>query len=149
MKICSKCKSVEVVRSGYCPSCFRDYYTKYRVMVINHYSQGEMRCQSPTCEVQGGAKDIRCLSLDHIKGGGANHRASIKGGNFGVYRWIVSNNFPSGFQVLCMNCQFIKRYDNNEITGARKSNVLPAIGAPTLVRVPPRRSRSVPLLGLE
>ena len=31
-----------------------------------------------------------------------------------LYNWLIKNNFPSGFQTLCMNCQFIKREENRE-----------------------------------
>ena len=57
--------------------------------------------------------DIRALSIDHINSDGASHRKEV--GN-GMYRWLLKNNFPEGFQVLCMNCQFIKRETNNECT---------------------------------
>jgi len=30
----------------------------------------------------------------------------------GVKRWIIEHNFPAGFQILCMNCQFIKREED-------------------------------------
>jgi len=77
--------------------------------VIEHYSKGTMKCQC-------GFGDIRALSIDHINGGGRGHLKSIKG-NF--YSWLINNNFPDGFQVLCMNCQWIKRAENNE-TAANK-----------------------------
>lgn len=54
---------------------------------------------------------MACLSIDHIKGGGNKHLKLIKGN---LYNWLIKNNFPTGFQTLCMNCQFIKRYENNE-----------------------------------
>jgi predicted restriction endonuclease len=46
------------------------------------------------------------LTIDHISGGGHRQRKElgILGSKF--YRWLVKNNFPSGFRTLCMNCNF-------------------------------------------
>ena len=44
------------------------------------------------------------LTIDHIDGGGRQHRKVIH--NF--YRWLRMNNFPPGFQVLCYNCNCCK-----------------------------------------
>ena len=41
------------------------------------------------------------LSIDHINGGGNQHRQKI--GNK-TWRWLIKNNFPPGFRVLCHNC---------------------------------------------
>ena len=55
------------------------------------------------------------LALDHINGGGNAHRRSMSksgksvgGGN--LYQWIVSNGFPTDFQLLCHNCNFAKSH---------------------------------------
>jgi len=51
------------------------------------------------------------LSLDHINGGGNQQRKILKLDNgHRFYLWLKANNFPPGFQVLCMNCNFGKRY---------------------------------------
>jgi hypothetical protein len=42
------------------------------------------------------------LTIDHVNGGGKQHRDEI--GNEAIYRWLVQNNFPSGFQTLCSPC---------------------------------------------
>jgi len=75
--------------------------------IFTHYSNGEPRCAH--C----GFKDIRALSIDHINGGGTAHRRSL-GSSEKFYYWLKKNNFPDGFQVLCMNCQWIKRHNNSE-----------------------------------
>jgi hypothetical protein len=50
------------------------------------------------------------LSIDHIENDGATHKRkfNLKTGEQ-MYRWLARNNFPSGFQILCMNCQWGKR----------------------------------------
>ena len=76
-------------------------------IVLSHYSKGKPHCR--VC----GFEDIRALCLDHVENNGAEHRREInshgqKCGSHAVYAWIRKNNFPSGFQVLCCNCNMIK-----------------------------------------
>ena len=83
---------------------------KEKLTVIEHYSNGTMKCSK--C----GFSDIRALSIDHVDGNGNQHRKQVTKGNAGwnFYRWLRLNNYPEGFQVLCMNCQFIKRVEEKE-----------------------------------
>lgn len=48
------------------------------------------------------------LSLDHVNNDGAQHRREIGGGGRKTYSWLIANDFPPGFQVLCMNCNWGK-----------------------------------------
>lgn len=66
-----------------------------------HYCEGVPHCQCPGCE----EKHIEFLTIDHINGGGKQHRKEIgiQGGKeFCV--WLKRNEYPSGFRVLCFNC---------------------------------------------
>lgn len=54
-----------------------------------------------------GYDGIEALSIDHIKGNGAEHRKAIK--NYPIYDYLKKHNFPEGYRTLCMNCQFIER----------------------------------------
>ena len=47
------------------------------------------------------------LTLDHVHGNGYDHRLTGKScrGDM-LYRWIIENDFPDDFQVLCMNCNW-------------------------------------------
>jgi len=80
--------------------------------ILSHYSKGKICCKK--C----GKTNINILSIDHIKGGGIKHTkeicGSVRGGGVYLYRWLLKNNYPKGFQVLCMNCQFIKRQEKGE-----------------------------------
>lgn len=50
------------------------------------------------------------LTIDHINGDGARHRRETGvGANKTLYWWLEKNNYPPGFQVLCMTCNFAKR----------------------------------------
>lgn len=66
-----------------------------RIDVINHYG-GKCACCSESI--------LEFLSIDHIDGGGKKHRKEIGGGGNTFYRWLIRNNFPEGFRVLCNNC---------------------------------------------
>jgi len=58
----------------------------------------------PKCACCGEMR-IPFLTIDHINGKTAEHRAELK--RFGsIYQWLKSMNYPSGFRVLCMNCNF-------------------------------------------
>lgn len=46
------------------------------------------------------------LSIDHISGWRNMSQAPRGGGK--LYRWLRRNKYPSGFQVLCFNCNFAK-----------------------------------------
>ncbi len=41
------------------------------------------------------------LAIDHIDGGGGQHRKTIGGG---IVAYLIKNKFPDGFRVLCHNC---------------------------------------------
>lgn len=74
---------------------------KLRMETFNAYGGPICRC----C----GVDIMQFLSIDHIDGGGADHRRSINnrsGKSF--YSWLRKNNYPHGYQVLCMNCNFAK-----------------------------------------
>jgi len=89
------------------------YYRKkrkeLRFKIIKHYSKGKMCC------AQCGEKKICVLHLDLIKGRGLQYRLKMGcDSSISFFRWIVKNNFPSGFQILCVNCNLVKRYEENE-----------------------------------
>ena len=46
------------------------------------------------------------LTVDHINGDGKEHRKLAGGNTKGIYRWLKKHNFPPGFRILCMNCNF-------------------------------------------
>ena len=64
-----------------------------------------------------GETNLEFLSIDHINGDGAAHRKEMaKNSNSPpssycgqhLSQWLRLNNYPPGFQVLCMNCNFAK-----------------------------------------
>ena len=64
-----------------------------RTAVFAHYGLA--------CACCGATED---LCIDHVNGDGGAHRAEIGTGSATTYRWLVANDFPEGFQTLCMPC---------------------------------------------
>ena len=79
------------------------YAQKRKVRVLSHYGNGRLTCV--ICRED----RIDCLSIDHINGRGTQHRLQDKLYGYKMYQWLIKQEFPMGYQTLCMNCQFIKR----------------------------------------
>ena len=73
---------------------------KIKLRVMTHYSGGTPTCAC--CKVS----DLDVLSMDHIDGGGNQHRREIGSPGSRMHQWLHSQGFPSGFRVLCHNCNF-------------------------------------------
>ena len=111
-RICEICGK-EYIPTGshqkYCPACktkswkerdrkkTRKYHDKIRRIVLEHYGGKNLACAC--C----GETRIEFLTIDHINGSGAKHIKEIGGASY-FYRWLIKNNFPKGFRVLCHNC---------------------------------------------
>jgi len=93
----------------------RDYKQRIKLKVLIHYSGTDPpQCANPFGEHKEPYTNILALSVDHIDGGGTQHRENQGHGNV-FYLWLIKNNYPEGYQCLCMNCQFIKRKRNKEV----------------------------------
>lgn len=64
--------------------------------------------------------DTRALQIDHINGGGAKERKSITG-NYHKYVLQKIINGDTSYQLLCANCNWIKKYENNESPNLNKN----------------------------
>lgn len=113
--LCSNCNS-SYGRLGYCPHKCSDKHPQGKLnissskkrqilnherknIVLNHYSDNLMKCEC--C----GELNEEFLTIDHINGGGSKHRKDCNlRGNGMFYKWLIDNNFPPGFRVLCFNC---------------------------------------------
>ena len=80
----------------------RDYRLKLKKIVLDHYGNKCICC---------GERQIEFLTIDHISGGGSEHRRLLKTkGGTKFYRWLKINNFPAGYQILCFNCNSAKGF---------------------------------------
>lgn len=77
-------------------------YERQKRTVLSYYCDSK----DPHCVICGEDRSD-CLSIDHIWGNGSKERRTMHSQNF--YQFLIRGNFPSGYQTLCMNCQFIKR----------------------------------------
>ena len=98
------------------PEHQRKHYVPYRIqrnfvktVVLTHYGNGKLAC------IKCGFNNINALSIDHINGGGCQHRRSVH--IHSIYDWLIEHNFPRGYQTLCMNCQWIKKFERKEFAG--------------------------------
>ena len=82
-----------------------------KIRVYNHYSNYDIKCNC--C----GEKEIQFLSIDHINNDGAKHKKTMEGS---IITWLIKNNFPSGFQILCFNCNFAKGHVEDHICPHQK-----------------------------
>ena len=103
-------------KAGLCPACGgkpdKGFSTcsKCRTWSSNYQRVRNTKLRKEIFAEYGGAVCICCgednfgfLTLDHINGGGCEHRREVGGGE-NLYRWLREQHYPSGFQVLCYNC---------------------------------------------
>ena len=64
-----------------------------------------------------GFEDSRALQIDHINGGGYTERKQYNKSPSKYYKNILNSiiNKENKYQLLCANCNWIKRFKNNEI----------------------------------
>lgn len=103
--ICTHCGSRQATPSKTkCGHCQQSYNTharerdrRLRAIVLTHY--GFM------CQCCGEARE-QFLAVDHINNDGNSHRKALR--KTSINPWLVRNNFPPGFQLLCHNCNMAK-----------------------------------------
>lgn len=83
------------------------YQKKLRIRAIKALGKKCCKC---------GFDDERALQIDHINGGGSKDRGG-KNTNIGWARRYnaIINNETNEFQLLCANCNFIKRHEEKEL----------------------------------
>lgn len=59
-----------------------------------------------------GFSDYRALQIDHVSGGGRKERREI--GCYKIMKKILSGFHNNEYQLLCANCNAIKRIENKE-----------------------------------
>lgn len=106
--LCHKCNSPAVKGFTHCEQHMeyaRQRWRDIRQQVLDHYGNKCTCCGETIPEF---------LSIDHINGGGNGHRKSLEANGMkkhhgtGFYKWLIDNEYPEGFQLLCHNCNFAK-----------------------------------------
>ena len=81
----------------------RDSRARVRQRVLDKFGGKCGRC---------GFSDSRALQVDHVNGGG---KRELKNVTRAAYLKKVLSDTTDTYQLLCANCNWIKRYENNEI----------------------------------
>lgn len=90
------CGKPSVVGFSECEECRARHVrnnAKNREQVFNNYGTICACCEE---------RESRFLTIDHIHNDGAEHRRVVPASC--LYRWLIKNSFPEGFQTLCHNC---------------------------------------------
>ena len=87
----------------------RQYY--YRIRDELHLLLGD-KC------IKCGFTDRRALQIDHVNGGGNSRKLKNRSGQ-GKFRQVLQEvrSGSKEFQLLCSNCNMIKRTENEELRG--------------------------------
>jgi hypothetical protein len=91
--------------SEYCKIYFRELKRKVFVKLGN-------KCMNPYNLAHGDfLNDIRCLQIDHVHGHGTKERKKHSSSKFLAK---VLADTKGNYQLLCSNCNWIKRFENGE-----------------------------------
>ena len=86
-----------------------------KIAVMMHYSKGKPKC------VKCKEDNLLFLNIDHIRGRKAEgHDSKMTSGQ--LYRFLLKNNFPKNYQVLCFNHNLIKEIQRKK--NLKQSKVL-------------------------
>ena len=104
-RVCRRAKLKRYVARN--PEKWKAYIKQHcaarRLRALTHYSGG-----APLCKCCG-EPELSFLVFDHINNGGTAHRRLIGKSGTRFVDWLIQNNFPDGYQVLCHNCNWGKR----------------------------------------
>lgn len=84
----------------------RDYNTRRRQELLDFMGGKCVRC---------GFDDARALQVDHVNGGGTKEWARV---NSPARRAMIKAN-PGRYQLLCANCNWIKKHEKDETPRAK------------------------------
>lgn len=120
----TKERAVRLKEAGLCPTCGKRKFGKRRLLCnvchkqrLEKHLNGKdydtkytklrrskvLEAYGTVCKCCGEAEE-QFLSIDHIDGGGNKHAKEVGS----VYKWLIANGFPPGFQTLCINCNIGK-----------------------------------------
>jgi hypothetical protein len=127
--LASRCKACELTRQA-------AYYQEHKERKLAASAKMYLALRDRVYAGYGGYRCVCCgetepmfLTIDHVEGDGAEHRAQLSpkddgrlGGGKGLvlYRWLVRHRFPAGFQILCYNCN-TGRFRNGGICPHKRS----------------------------
>lgn len=88
----------------------RSAHQKYREAALARLGNKCVRC---------GFDDVRALQIDHVNGNGPSDRKRFSG-TYTFYKYVAESENPfTEYQLLCANCNWIKRCENREYQSRR------------------------------
>lgn len=104
--LCGHCGKNPLAHKRHCAKCYEEHQASARKNYLILRDEVFAAYGGYICACCG-EPEKAFLTIDHIDGGGNKHRKEV--GQSNVYRWLKQHDYPPGFQVLCMNCQWGKR----------------------------------------
>lgn len=85
----------------------KEYLSKLKTIAHNLLGNSCTSC---------GISDVRVLQIDHINGGGYSERKRVTGIT-SRYKLVIESvqRGENKYQLLCANCNWIKKYDENQV----------------------------------
>jgi len=101
------------------------YRKKYNQQKSLSYREERIRQRNTTLDAMGGKcsscgfSDFRALQIDHVNGDGKNERKNPTGRSY--YEKVLQSFLKKEgkYQLLCANCNWIKRHENKEYCGKK------------------------------
>ena len=101
-------------RNGVCRLCTLEYQKNHRLKLRNQVLV-MFGCKCAKC----GNSDVRVLQLDHLHGALEPRDAYMRSGSTLYAALANGRKDPKDFQLLCANCNAIKKFEENEVRGRR------------------------------
>jgi hypothetical protein len=99
------------------------YHQDRRLLVLNHYSKVLSNSNKPICRFCG-LVGIDFLHVDHIDGVTDEDKQRKIRASSKLIQYILDENFPKRFQILCGNCNWLKHFESKQkILSTKKTNV--------------------------
>lgn len=76
----------------------KKYALDLKTKVFDYYSKGVWRCDC--C----GEDEVGFLTIDHMDNDGNKQRKEFGRQSTSLYLWIIKNNYPKKFKIMCFNC---------------------------------------------
>jgi hypothetical protein len=103
--LCSRCgKEPRFFGTVFCEACrerANEITTKHRKATKAEYVNQVLAHYGAYCACCG-ERNRLFLTIDHVNNDGFLHRKTVYSAD--LPRWLIDNNFPKGFQILCYNC---------------------------------------------
>lgn len=118
---CNECKDIfkAIYKTKRCNKCKKIHESKLRIIALKKWGWNEyqnkrkLKIKTQIFEHYGmkcnccDEREFKFLTLDHIIDN-PKQKKKAKNNQITVYVWIIKNNFPEGFQILCFNCNIAK-----------------------------------------